>query len=40
MSVRFGEMEENLTSSWTEDKTGKKTLLLDTKKNQEQCLWF
>jgi hypothetical protein len=39
MSVRFGEMDETLPASWTEEKTGKRHCYW-IQKNQEQCLWF
>jgi hypothetical protein len=39
MSVRFGEMDETLPASWTEEKQVKRHCYW-IQKNQEQCLWF
>tara|TARA_R110002124_G_scaffold85606_5_gene222064 strand:+ start:828 stop:4883 length:4056 start_codon:yes stop_codon:yes gene_type:complete len=40
MSVRFGEMDETLPASWTEDKTGKKDIAIGYKKIKNNVYGF
>jgi gliding motility-associated-like protein len=40
MSIRFGEMDETLPASWTEDKTGKKDIAIGYKKIKNHVYGF